>query len=116
MKLLAPAAALIVAPELLIPRKTFFLPPIGGWYGYMTATEVLARQKEYMQDAAAAYERMYGILVNPPVISRETWIDATKYKPGDLVSIKPGGIYRTTVGFNFVTSDKQGNIIPWGSV
>lgn len=31
LSLLAPAAALIVAPELLIPRRTFFLPPTMGW-------------------------------------------------------------------------------------
>jgi hypothetical protein len=27
----AGAAALILPPELLLPRKTFFLPPTGGW-------------------------------------------------------------------------------------
>lgn len=27
----ATAAGLLVVPELLLPRKTFFLPPAGGW-------------------------------------------------------------------------------------
>lgn len=36
LSLLAPAAALIVAPELLLPKRTFFLPPAGGWDGGLT--------------------------------------------------------------------------------
>lgn len=31
LSLLAPAAALIAVPELLIPKRSFFLPPAGGW-------------------------------------------------------------------------------------
>lgn len=64
LSLLAPAAALIAAPELLLPKRTFFLPPVGGWsksgaVGWvarsnnlpLTATEVLMRQ-QYMLNAA----------------------------------------------------------------
>jgi hypothetical protein len=31
LSLLAPAAAALVAPELLVPKRSIFLPPSGGW-------------------------------------------------------------------------------------
>lgn len=72
LTLLAPAAALIVAPELLIPRKSFFLPPVGGWHGNMTATEVLNRMHKAWNELPANFQRQqfeYAMrLVNPPML------------------------------------------------
>jgi hypothetical protein len=31
LSVLAGAAAAIIVPELLVPKRTFFLPPVGGW-------------------------------------------------------------------------------------
>jgi len=59
LKLLTPAAAILVAPELLIPRKTFFLPPAGGWGHTLTVAD-LRRFKEMMIRQAL-------LISNPPV-------------------------------------------------
>lgn len=56
LSLLAPAAALIVAPELLLPKRTFFLPPVGGW------------RDDYAAFHQRAYQRAWNNLVNPPVL------------------------------------------------
>lgn len=74
LSLLAPAAALIVAPELLIPRKTFFLPPAGGW-GSVLGHDDVRRMKEAML-------RQAEIIANPPV-SYDIVTDT--YKPIYLV-------------------------------
>jgi hypothetical protein len=34
------AAGAIIAPELLLPRKTFFLPPMGGWISPLASLKI----------------------------------------------------------------------------
>lgn len=85
LSLLAPAAALIVAPELLLPKRTFFLPPAGGWGDHpMTATEVLMRNFLAARDAAyrAAYPPV--IVLNPAVFR----LVNERYGP-----FPPGGVH-----------------------
>lgn len=96
--LLAPAAAVLAAPALLIPRRTFFLPPAGGWHGTtLTATDI-RRAQQYMRDADEAMQRSLmrdmDKLINPPVM---------------LVD----GKFRHYEGFNFLTTDRYGHIVPY---
>lgn len=39
------AAAIIVVPELIVPKRTFFLPPKGGWYSPDTWQSVVSRYR-----------------------------------------------------------------------
>lgn len=72
LSLIAPAAALIVAPELLLPKRTFFLPPAGGWGRSTLTVADLQRAKALLRQAEmAAY---------PPVIyelGNEAWMGAS---------------------------------------
>lgn len=108
LKFLAPAAALIVAPEILIPRKTFFLPPAGGWRDHMTATEVLARNAAYAQFHMRAWRDSWENIINPPVMidaGNEMLArallpmleDLNAYGTGYL-KIEPGSVHHVPIG------------------
>lgn len=95
LKFLAPAAALIVAPELLIPKRTFFLPPAGGWHDHMTATECIARMAEQVRCWNA----------NPPFILSgvlDKWLsDFNLYGTG-ILKVEPGRIHHVPLNEVYV--------------
>lgn len=92
LSLLAPAAALIVAPELLLPKRTFFLPPAGGW-GHYTATDVLMDYAAYWERAIRAY--------NPPVMHvNEAWLaDRIEFANSKLAEVLAPGLVYSGPGF-----------------
>lgn len=78
LSLIAPAAALIVAPELLLPKRTFFLPPGGGWSGGYPADFIGALKWKLAMEIAY-----------PPLLV----MDPHLYQMLDLKNIKPGGVH-----------------------
>jgi hypothetical protein len=82
LSLLAPAVALVIAPELLLPKRTFFLPPAGGW------TTLGATDIQRMKDALA---RAAELEVNPPLLVPNGVIG--RYVGIDFYEIRPGSVY-----------------------
>lgn len=86
LSLLAPAAALIVAPELLLPKRTFFLPPVGGWGDTGLTVAKLQHMKALLRAAELA--------VDPPVMFAidEAWCDFMAFGTAAF-KIEPGGVH-----------------------
>lgn len=87
LALLAPAAALIVAPELLLPKRTFFLPPVGGWGDTGLTVAKLQHAKALLRAAELA--------IDPPVIfelGNEAWYDLMAFG-STAFKIEPGKIH-----------------------
>jgi hypothetical protein len=97
LALLAPALAV---PALLIPRRSFFLPPMGGWPGKGLTSADLQRMKAAMLRAAE-------MAANPPIVmASEDVLEAFSQRPGAIN-------YSHSVGFEFVTTDRYGRIVPY---
>lgn len=64
LTLLAGAAAIAAVPELFVPKRTFFLPPAGGWLrdDYYSLEWPNVLREKLAQDMADAYARDHVIL------------------------------------------------------
>lgn len=77
LSLIAPAAALIVAPELFIPKRTFFLPPAGGWTHYHPG---------YLDQLAGEFARHFD--ANVWMYANEMWNGHIYRSNGTLLSLE----------------------------
>jgi hypothetical protein len=98
LRLLAPAAALIAAPELLLPRRTFFLPPAGGWGGDWLQKWVHADVRQACQAAlGAAYRAAYPpLMVDDMTFDLTVWGTSSVEIYGDPLLVKrlsPGAVH-----------------------
>lgn len=98
LSLLAPAAALIVAPELLLPRRTFFLPPTGGWSGDWFQKWVDADMRQAWQAGLdAAYRAAYPpLMVDDMMFDLTVWGTSSVEISGDPLLVKriqPGAVH-----------------------
>ena len=74
LRLLANASAVLAAGEFLLPQRTIFLPPVGGWAcGKLTITDITNRALAVLHDNVR-FAKQYTIL-NDSVADfhYETW-------------------------------------------
>jgi hypothetical protein len=57
------AAGILLLPELLVPKRTFFLPPRGGWHKYDYVHIALGYVVTYEDIEANMYERGWAEII-----------------------------------------------------
>lgn len=77
LTLIAPAAGALLVPELLLPKRTFFLPPAGGWCSYSDyINEMLSEfESRILNPAAVQLAQQYEITLDegPVFYQGQAW-------------------------------------------